>query len=327
MARAKGGLGRGLESLLGGNESALQNDTSHGESIESVQMSSPTTDLPSPGENASSEPAAGQTAIEVKPESFDFEVDIDLVEPNPDQPRTKFKQEDLNELASSIEQNGLLQPILVRKIGDRYQIIAGERRWQACKSLGMEKVPIRIKEADDDQTVILALIENIQRSNLNPIEEAYGYKSMMERGHMTQAEVAKAVSKGRTTITNALRLLELPEEAQQLLFEEKITAGHARAILSIPSMEGKRKLTEKIVDENLTVRDAERIARLLSGKTNAKRSSRSTPKAYKTVARALSESLSTEVKIRQVRGKNKIEMTFTDEADLERLFKLISNEE
>lgn len=253
------------------------------------------------------------------------EIDIDLIVANPDQPRTNFKKEDLEELAESIRKNGLLQPILVRDMGGTYQIIAGERRWQACKLIGLKKVPVRIKEADDDETIILALIENIQRSDLNPIEEAYGYRRMMERGKMTQSEVAQAVSKGRTTITNALRLLELPEDAQQLLYEEKITAGHARAILSIPTAEGRKKLTEKLIDEKLSVRDAERIAKQLSGKKEKERKeSVQAPKSYKTVARALSDSLGTEVKIRSTKGNNRIEVAFKDEADLERLFRLIA---
>lgn len=165
------------------------------------------------------------------------EVPIGLVHPNPDQPRMHFNKEELEELSTSIQKDGLLQPILVREADDGYEIIAGERRWQACKLAGMKKVPVRIKEADDMKVLELALIENLQRSDLNPIEEAYGYKRMMERSGRTQSEVAAAVSKGRSTIANALRLLDLPEEAQQLLYEERITAGHARAILSIPTEE------------------------------------------------------------------------------------------
>jgi ParB family chromosome partitioning protein len=149
---------------------------------------------------------------------------------------------------------------------------------------------------------------------------------MMERGKMTQSEVAQAVSKGRTTITNALRLLELPEEAQQLLYEERITAGHARAILSIPTKEGRQKLTEKLVNEQLSVREAENLARLISGKKKKEVESRvAVPKSYKTVARALSDSLDTAVKIKSVKGGNKIEITFKDEADLQRLFRLITS--
>lgn len=265
-------------------------------------------------------------AREVKDKRVD-EVELTSIEPNPDQPRTNFKQEEIEELASSIEKDGLLQPILVRSMANgKYQIIAGERRWQACRSLGLKTVPIRIKEADDDKVLELALIENIQRSDLNPIEEAYGYRRLMERQNMTQSEVAQAVSKGRSTIANSLRLLELPEDAQQLLFEEKISAGHARAILSIPSKEGRQKLTEKMVQEKISVREAETLARLFAGKKekgeNAARIP--TPKMFKSVARALRESFNTNVRVKTVQGKNKIEIEFKDEEELERLFETMT---
>ena len=217
------------------------------------------------------------------------EIDIDLISPNPNQPRTNFKKEELEELGESIKRNGLLQPILVRKTGDRYEIIAGERRWQACKNIGLEKIPVHIKK-------------------------------------MTQSEVAQAVSKGRSTIANALRLLELPEDAQQLLYEERITAGHARAILSVPTKEGRRKLTDKLVEDQLSVRETEAIARLLSGKKDEKPVKKEkAPKSYKTVARTLTDTLGTNVKIKSVKGKNKIEIEFKDEADLERLFRIMTN--
>lgn len=251
------------------------------------------------------------------------EVDINAIAPNPDQPRTNFKREELEELSASIQKDGLLQPILVRPLEDgTYQIIAGERRWQASKLAGLRQVPIRVKEANDDKALELALIENIQRSDLNPIEEAYGYRRMMERLNMTQAEVAQAMSKGRSTVANALRLLELPEEAQQLLFEEKITAGHARAILSIPTKEGRERLTRKLVEEKLSVREAEALARLFSGKKNENAKSKTPmPKEYRKVARTLKDVLDTPVKVKSVNGKNKIEIEFKDEDDLERLFK------
>lgn len=312
MAKKKSGLGRGLDSLLGGNQ------------IESSPASE-STNPQMKGVSSTDSPSASGSNNE-KNDGESFEVNINLVVPNPDQPRTSFKREELDELASSIRKNGLLQPILVRKVQDKYQIIAGERRWQACKSIGLKKVPVIVKDVDDDETLILALIENIQRSNLNPIEEAYGYRQMMERGKMTQAEVAQAVSKGRTTITNALRLLDLPEEAQQLLFEDKITAGHARAILSVPTVEGRQELTRKMTTEKISVREAERLARELSSTGQKKKApqKKEQPKSYKTVARALSDALSTDVKIRSTRGKNIIEVDFRDEADLERLFKLIA---
>lgn len=249
------------------------------------------------------------------------EVSIELVHPNPDQPRMHFNKEELEELSASIKKDGLLQPILVREADDGYEIIAGERRWQACKLAGMEKVPVRIKEADDMKVLELALIENLQRSDLNPIEEAYGYKRMMERSGRTQSEVAAAVSKGRSTIANALRLLDLPEEAQQLLYEERITAGHARAILSIPTEEGRQKLTEKLKNEKLSVREAESIARLFAGRAKAASQPPRPPmpKIYKTTAKTLTAQLGTKVRIRSANGKNKIEIEFKDEDDLQRL--------
>ena len=258
-------------------------------------------------------------------------VPLDRVQPNPDQPRTNFKPEEIEELAGSIKKEGLLQPILVRKVGDSYQIIAGERRWQACKTLDMKEIPVRFWKADSDKALELALIENIQRSDLNPIEEAYGYKRLMERRGMTQSEVAQTVSKGRSTIANALRLLDLPEEAQQLLFEDKITAGHARAILSIPDAVGRKTLTTKLVNEKLSVRETEAIARLLSGRAQASKEGATkrvpAPASFKKAARGLTRYFSVPVRVKSVQGKNKIEIQFKDEEDLERIIRLIENAE
>ena len=256
------------------------------------------------------------------------EVPVADIEPNPDQPRTNFKQEEIEELAASIKKDGLLQPIVVRPVGNgKYQIIAGERRWQACRFLKLETIPVHIKDADEDKALELALIENIQRSDLNPIEEAYGYRRLMERMNLTQSEVAQVVSKGRSTIANALRLLELPEDAQQLLFEEKITAGHARAILSVPTAEGRQKLTAKLIAEKLSVRETEAIARLLSGKKDSSSRTARTPSpaSFKKVAKSLRDVLHTNVKVKTVQGKNKIEIEFKDEEDLKRLFNEIAS--
>ena len=269
MAKStKSGLGRGLNSLLGAYEEPIAPEPPVRQRVvvEAETVSAP---------ESQSAPESHEAPQEVKDVQNDDEelfveenvqikgiverkldeVPIDYVSPNPDQPRTNFKKEEIEELGASIEKDGVLQPILVRMVAkNSYQIIAGERRWQACKLIGLKTVPIRIKEADDDKALELALVENVQRSDLNPIEEAYGYRRLMERRNMTQSEVAQAMSKGRSTVANALRLLELPEEAQQLLFEEKITAGHARAILSIPTKEGRLKLTEKLVEDKLSVR-------------------------------------------------------------------------
>lgn len=270
---------------------------------------------------------------EVNPETQDidltdgsFEIDIEKVSPNPDQPRTNFNADELDELSRSIKRDGLIQPIVVRVVNDEYQIIAGERRWQASKLAGLKKIPVRVIEADDDKALELALIENLQRSDLNPIEEAYGYKRLMDRRRMTQADVAQAMSKGRSTIANALRLLELPESAQQLLFEDKITAGHARAILSIPSKEGRESLTRKLSDEKLSVRDAENLARLLGNKPAKPAKKDPIPVEYKSIAKALKEILDTNVRIKTSKGKNSLEISFENEKDLERIFDLITAE-
>lgn len=294
-----------------------------------ASISQPTA-APRPVEKNVSRETIKDVPRETKPEKKEkpsdegvFEVEIELIAPNPDQPRTNFKKTELEELSNSIKKEGLIQPILVREIEDGdYQIIAGERRWQAAKLAGLKKVPIQVKNVDDDKALELALIENIQRSDLNPIEEAYGYRRLMERRKMTQADIAQAVSKGRSTIANALRLLDLPEDAQQLLFEDKITAGHARAILSVPTKDGRESLTQKIVENKLSVRETESIARLLSNKgtsTNPKREP--VPARYKSVAKAMRDLFETNVRIKSSKGKNKIEIEFQDEAELERLFR------
>lgn len=270
---------------------------------------------------------APESSAKAAPHHLD-EVPIELVHPNPNQPRMHFNKEELDELALSIEKDGLLQPILVREDAEGYEIIAGERRWQASQLAGLKKVPVRIKEADDMKVLELALIENLQRSDLNPIEEAYGYKRMMERGNRTQSEVASAVSKGRSTIANALRLLDLPEDAQQMLYEEKITAGHARAILAIPSDEGRAKLTEKLAKEKLSVREAESLARLIAGREKQKNNpvkKPPKPRFFRRAAKDLSESFDTKVQVRSVNGKNKIEIEFKDEKDLHRLYDLMKH--
>lgn len=282
---------------------------------------------------ASAEPVGGTSRATVEERvlaaAATDEVDVARIFPNPDQPRKQFNAEELEELSASIAKDGLLQPILVREVGDKYEIIAGERRWQACRLAGMKKVPIRIKNVDDSKVLELALIENLQRSDLNPIEEAYGYKRMMEAGKKTQSDVAAAVSKGRSTIANALRLLDLPEEAQQLLYEEKITAGHARAILSIPSEEGRMQLVEKLRRDKISVREAESLARLIAGKLAAAKNPPKppAPPLYKKAAKTLGSAFNTKVRIKSANGKNRIEIEFKDEEDLQRIFDMMSGSE
>jgi ParB-like partition proteins len=327
----RGGLGRGLSSLMGGPVEAAPERTTNREQVEYEEdldytnvSRETSTHTPSISEKRASSDDIAAKQPTMPPASLTpsmNEIPIDLVVPNPDQPRTNFKEDELEELARSIEQDGLLQPILVRPIaGGQFQIIAGERRWQASKRAGLDKVPVRIKEVDDDRALELALVENVQRSDLNPIEEAYGYKRLMDRKKMTQADIAQAMSKGRSTVANALRLLDLPEEAQQMLFEEKISAGHARAILSIQSAEGREKLTEKLQDKKLSVRETESLARLMTMKPGDRVAKEQVPQTFKQVAKALKDVLKTPVKVKTTNGKNKIEIEFSDEEDLRRVF-------
>lgn len=271
-------------------------------------------------------PASAASAQSTAASGAEQTLPISNIKPNPDQPRTSFKEDDLRELAASIKREGLLQPLLVRPVADGYQIVAGERRYQACKMIGLAQVPVRIIAASDAHAVELAMVENIQRSDLNPMEEARGYKRIMESGGMTQAELAAAVSKGRSTIANALRLLELPEVAQQLLYDGVISAGHARAILSIPTEAGRQKLAEKLKSGTLTVRQAESMAKMLAGEVAVPAERTPAPETFKKVSRELSGVLETKARVRTVRGKNKIEIEFKDEDDLKRIFARIVGE-
>ena len=246
-------------------------------------------------------------------------VAVEDVIPNPDQPRTYFNETELEELADSIKEHGVLQPLIVREKEDKYEIIAGERRYQAAKIAGLEEVPVIIKDVDDQTMLEMALIENLQRSDLNPIEEAKGYKQLLQTSGMTQEELARTVSKSRSSITNSLRLLDLPEEIQQMLYEGKLTAGHARAILAVPDDEARIQLANKVVDEGLSVRTTENLAPLYSGKEEVRRKRTTAPDSYKRAARRLRQEYGTNVRIHTVQGKNKIEIEFKDEEDLARV--------
>ncbi len=187
------------------------------------------------------------------------EIDLDLIEPNNLQPRTRFDEAQLEELAQSIKANGIVQPVLVRRIGgERYQLVAGERRWRAAQRAGLQKVPAVIREVPDDRMLELALIENIQRQELNAIEEAHAYKRLIETLGLTQETVAQRVGRDRTFVTNYLRLLRLPEDIQQLVEENKISMGHARALLGLDDVDKQRGLALNIVEQSLSVRETER---------------------------------------------------------------------
>lgn len=246
-------------------------------------------------------------------------VSIEDIFPNPNQPRTHFNETELEELSESIREHGVLQPLLVRKKGKRYEIIAGERRYQASKIAGLTELPVIVKDVDDQAVMELALIENLQRSDLNPIEEARGYKQLIKASGMTQEALSKAVSKSRSTITNSLRLLDLPEAVQEYLYEGKLTAGHARAILAVPFEEQRIKLADKVVAEGLSVRATENLAPLFSVGETPKTPRPVTPQSYKKAARVLRQVFNTNVRVKSIRGKNKIEIEFKDEDELQRI--------
>ena len=267
----------------------------------------------------------GEAQTETGSVASDTLVDITKIQPNPNQPRTHFNETLLQELSESIRENGVLQPLLVRKKGQKYEIIAGERRYQASKLAGIEKLPVIIKDVDDQKMLELALIENLQRSDLNPIEEAKGYKQLLKESGMTQEALSKAVSKSRSAITNSLRLLDLPDEVQQFLFNGKMTAGHARAILAVPFEDARIRLAQKVVNEGLSVRATENLAPLFSVGEEPKKPKSVTPQSYKKAARVLRQVFNTNVKVKSSRGKNKIEIEFKDEEELSQILSVVMN--
>ncbi len=250
-------------------------------------------------------------------------IEISKITRNPNQPRKNFDETALQELADSIRQNGVLQPILVRKIGGKYQIVAGERRYQASKLAGLKEIPAVVRDIDDKEVFQLALIENLQRSDLSPMEEAKGYRQLIDSQGLTQEGLAKILSKSRSAIANTLRLMDLPTVVQEMIEQGLLTAGHARAILAVPTEEGRVELAQKVVKDNLTVRQTENLAPLFSVEKEAPRPRVPTPQTYKRAARQLRQMLDTNVKVKQVRGKNKIEIEFKDEEELARILEQI----
>lgn len=270
----------------------------------------------------------GTADAEVGAITADSSLPLSKIKVNKNQPRKQFDEASLDELADSIKQNGVLQPILVRKKGQNYEIVAGERRYQAAKRAGLREIPVNIREISDDEVFKLALIENLQRTDLNPIEEAQGYRKLIQDNDFTQEELGRILSKSRSAIANTMRLLDLPEEVQTLMIDGQLTAGHARAILAVAGEEGKIELAKKVVEENLSVRQTENLAPLYSGNgalvTRARREP--TPQSFKRAARLLRGALGTNVKVKRVRNKNKIEIEFETEEDLARITQLLMTE-
>ncbi len=250
-----------------------------------------------------------------------------MLEPNKDQPRKTFDDEKIAELAESIKQYGIIQPIIVSKKEDYYQIIAGERRWRAAKKAGLKEVPVVIKDYTDKEIAEISLIENIQREDLNPIEEAQSYKQLIEDYNLTQEELAQRVSKSRTVITNAMRLLKLHPEVQQMLIASEISAGHARALLGLEKPEQQLKLAKDIVEKTLSVRQTEDLVKAFS-ETKPKKKKETEEKmdfVYRDLEKKLTSVLGTKVKLsHNEKGKGKIEISYFSDDELDRLYGILN---
>lgn len=273
---------------------------------------------------------AKQNSNDDKPQA-ETNVKISRVEPSRTQPRKNFDEDSLQELADSIKQFGLLQPILVQDRKEYYEIIAGERRWRAAKLAGLKEIPVIIKSYTNQEIVEISLIENIQREDLNPIEEALAFKRLLEEFHLKQDEVAERVSKSRTTVTNSLRLLKLCDEVQQMIINDMLSTGHARALIPIEDAEIQLQLAQRIFDEKLSVREVEKIVKTVLNPDNDKEKKDELPQTirfiYEEIENKLKERLSRKVEISS-KGKNgsgKIQIEFYSNDDLERLIELLSN--
>lgn len=254
-------------------------------------------------------------------------VSINKVEPNREQPRKNFDEDSLTELADSIKQFGVIQPIVVQDRKDYYEIIAGERRWRAAKIAGLKQVPVIIKNYSEQEIVEISLIENIQREDLNPIEEAQAYKRLLTEFNLKQDEVADRVSKSRTAVTNSIRLLKLCDQVQQMVIDDMISTGHARALIPIEDAEEQFALAQRIFDEKLSVREVEKLIKNLSKPAKEKKEKEKNEYEfiYDDLANKLKEKLSTKVAIStKGDGKGKIEIEFYSNEDLERLMDLLS---
>ena len=273
---------------------------------------------------------AGSSGDKKEQKKTEMVVKIAKVEPNRDQPRKNFDEDALQELADSIKQFGLLQPILVQERKDYYEIIAGERRWRAAKIAGLKEIPVIIRNYSDQEIVEISLIENIQREDLNPIEEAQAYKRLLEEFHLKQDEVAERVSKSRTAVTNSMRLLKLCDGVQQMIIDDMLSTGHARALIPIEDQEMQLQLAQKIFDEKLSVREVEKLMKGIlkpeKEKLKKEEKQQTIQYIYQDIENKLKEKFSRKVEISS-KGKNgsgKIEIEFYSNDDLDRLVETLS---
>lgn len=297
MAAKRGGLGKGLDSLI------------------------PTNNNLKPVEKKTTEKKAAEPKVVYEEQM----VKLSKIEPNREQPRKNFEEDALLELADSIAQYGVIQPLIVQQKKDYYEIIAGERRWRAAKMAGLKEVPVIVKDYTDQEVVEIALIENIQRENLNPIEEALAYKRLLTEFSLKQDEVAERVSKSRTAVTNSMRLLKLNEKVQQMIVDEKLTTGHARALLAIEDMDEQLELAIRIFDEKLSVREVENLIRSLKNPKQPKAKQITVNEfVYRDLEERMKSLFGTKVNINQkANGKGKIEIEYYSAKEFERIFDLL----
>jgi len=311
MAVKKGGLGKGLDSLI---------PVSTAKKVEIEKTAAKQLEK--------TEKIVEKVVEKIVEKPVELKVKINEVEPNREQPRKVFDEDALLELAESIKQFGILQPILVQKKGDYYEIIAGERRWRAAKLAGMKEVPVIIKEFSDLEVVEISLIENIQRENLNPIEEAVAYKRLIAEFDLKQDEIAERVSKSRTAITNSMRLLKLDERVQDMVIHEMITTGHARALLRFEDGEVQYTVAMRIFDEKLSVRETEKLVKKLLNpkKVQVREVDSTADEIYQNLEEKIKSVIGTKVAIyRQGKNKGKIQIEYYSEAELERLVELFES--
>ena len=301
MSAKKMGLGRGLNTLIP-NKPIIDD-----EEVEQVKKK------------------VSKSSKAKKKEEKELTLPIDKIEPNPDQPRNQFDEDTLQELADSIKQYGMLQPILVTPKDGFYEIIAGERRWRAAKLAGLNEVPVMIRKYSENEIVEIALIENIQRDNLNPIEEAMAYKRLMEEFQLKQDEVAGKVSKSRAAITNSLRLLKLDPRVQKMLEEEMISTGHARALLAISNKDQQYEIAQKVFDEKLSVRDIEKLVKDLKKIKKDKKEEKDVHDIlYTELEESMKQILGSKVSIKNRKNnKGKIEIEYYSRDELERIVDMI----
>lgn len=305
MAVKKSGLGRGLDALFP-EKAVVQEISSY----------------------ITGKKAEGKGETDDQITSAEVMVKLSKIEPNRSQPRKQFDEDSLLELAESIKQYGILQPLLVSDKKDYYEIIAGERRWRAAKLAGLKEVPVLIKEFNDQEIVEISLIENIQREDLNPVEEAMAYKRLMEEFHLKQDEIAERVAKSRTAVTNSMRLLKLDEKVQQMLIDEMLSAGHARALLSISDPEVQVSAAMKIFDNKLSVRETEKLVRGITEPSKKKESVRNTAEdaIYESLEEKMKGIMGTRVLIhRKKNNKGKIEIEYYSKDELERIIDLFES--